>query len=130
VPPVAFQASFDDVVVRPNPGAALAAGTEKLASLRYLIILTAHWESSDSLDAERRDRFRADLVRLHREYFNKIDEIAMNCGVQQAMDAQKMVERTVKVPHCASPSVEPYPIEAHPDGPRRNEPHRDDHGWF
>lgn len=95
-------------------------GTEKLATLRYLIVLTAHWASSDCVDAERRARFHADLVRLHRQYSDKIDEIAMNCGVQQAMDAQKMVERTVKVPHCASPSTEA----------RQEEPQRDDHGWF
>lgn len=98
----------------------LATGTEELAELRYLIILLARWESADSVDEERRARFRSDLTSLHRQYFAKIDEIAMNCGVQQAMDAQRMVERTVTVPRNASPSIEPQPIE----------PQRDDHGWF
>jgi hypothetical protein len=103
-----------------DAGPALAAATEKLAALRYLIILTAHWASGDCVDAERRARFHADLVRLRREYSDKIDEIAMSFGVQQAMDSQQMVERTVSVPHCAIPSVEPQPIESQ----------QDDHGWF
>jgi hypothetical protein len=40
--------------------------------------------------------------------------------VQQAMDAQKMVERTVTVPHVVGSSIEP----------QCDEPQRDDHGWF
>ncbi len=110
-----FHASADDVNARRNFGHALAPGTEKLAELRYLIILTTRWESADCVDEERRARFRADLISLHRQYFAKIDEIAMSCGVQQAMDAQETVERTVTVPHNISPSVEPQ---------------RDEHGWF
>lgn len=115
MPPAISHSFADDVAARPSSGPAVATGPEKLAELRYLIILTARWESADNVDAERRARFRSDLVRLHREYFAKIDEIAMNCGVQQAMDTQEMVERTISVPSNASPPIEPQ---------------RDDHGWF
>ncbi len=113
--PAIIHPSAEDIAARPDPGYALAAGAEKLAELRYLIILTSRWESADNVDAERRARFRADLVRLHREYFAEVDEIAMRYGVQQAMDAQMMVERTVTVPDNIGPAIEPR---------------RDDHGWY
>jgi hypothetical protein len=113
--PAIAHPSAGDAAARPDSGYSLPAGAEKLAELRYLIILTSRWESAGNVDAERRARFRADLVRLHREYFAEIDEIAMRCGVQQAMDAQMMVERTVTVPDNIGPSAEPR---------------CDDHGWY
>lgn len=89
----------------------LATAAEKLAALRYLIILTARWESSDSVDLERREQMRRDLVRLRRQYFDKIDEIAMNHGVNHAMDAKEDVERSVKVPKGARPPMRSQEIE-------------------
>jgi len=76
-------------------GDLLAAYTEELATLRFTIILTAKWERSASEEMERRDDLRADLVSLRRDYSEKIDEIAMIFGVQQAMKAKERVERTV-----------------------------------
>ena len=81
----------------------LAAFTEKLASLRYLIILTARWEASDSIGHERRKLMMRDLVRLRREYSVLIDEIAMSFGIQAAMDAKEDVERRVVVPKGIKP---------------------------
>ena len=76
----------------------LAICTEELATLRFTILLTAKWEASAGEDMEYRDSLRADLVKLRREYYRTIDEIAMTFGVQQAMDAQEDVECTVTLP--------------------------------
>ena len=76
----------------------LAVAREELASLRFATILTARWEASASKDAMRRNEMRADLATLRRQYSQKIDEIAMSFSIQDAMDAQKEVERSVFVP--------------------------------
>lgn len=81
----------------------LMALTEKLASLRYLIILTARWEGADSVDLDHRKAMNRDLVRLRREYSLLIDDIAMNFGIPQAMDAKEVVERNVVVPKGIKP---------------------------
>ena len=76
----------------------LTARTEELAHLRFSIVLTAKWEATEIRDALHRKELRADLEQLHALYFQKIDEIAMNFGVQSAMEAKEKVERAVKVP--------------------------------
>lgn len=76
----------------------LAVAREELASLRFATILTARWEAAARSDVMRRNEMRADLKTLRRQYSEKIDEIAMNIGVQSAMDVQKEVERSVFVP--------------------------------
>jgi hypothetical protein len=76
----------------------LASDTEELGTLRFSIILTARWADSDSESPERRAELRADLALLRKHYSNKIDEIAMTFGVEQAMKAKDEVERTVIVP--------------------------------
>ena len=81
----------------------LMALAEKLASLRYLIILTSRWTASDSIGHERRKLMNRDLVRLRREYSTLIDEIAMNFGISAAMEAQENVECTVIVPKGIKP---------------------------
>jgi hypothetical protein len=78
--------------------ALLANDTEELGTLRFSIILTARWADSDSESPERRSELRADLVLLRKHYSDKIDEIAMTFGVEQAMKAKEEVERTVVVP--------------------------------
>ena len=85
----------------------LAACTEELAALRFLVILTARWEASDSLEREYRKLMRRDLAHLRRRYSDRIDEIAMSFGVQPAMDAKEDVERNVVVPRGMRP---PEPI--------------------
>ncbi len=81
-----------------TPEALFAYDTEELSALRFSIILTARWASSDSESPDRRAELRADLAQLRRHYSDKIDEIAMTFGVDQAMKAQEEVERTVVVP--------------------------------
>jgi hypothetical protein len=76
----------------------LASATESLARLRFSIILTARWEAEESEDTERRSELRDELAHLRMQYFDRIDEIAMTFGVQQAMNAQAEVESTVTVP--------------------------------
>ena len=66
--------------------------------MRFAIILTARWAASDSESPEHRAELRADLALLRKHYSNKIDEIAMTFGVEQAMKAKEEVERTVVVP--------------------------------
>ena len=90
----------DSLTALPAP---LAALTEKMAELRYHIILTARWEASVNVDQEEREVMRGDLVRLRKQYSDKIDEIAMTCGVQQAMEAQLDVEHRVHVPRNIAP---------------------------
>ncbi len=59
--------------------------------------------ASESETIERRTELRADLVLLRRHYEDKIDEIAMTFGVEQAMKVKADVERTVFVPREAKP---------------------------
>lgn len=86
-----------------SPAKNLATCTEKLAALRFMIVLTARWENSDNIDKKRRQRMHADLARLRKLYSERIDEIAMSFGVQQAMDAKEDVERGVTVPRGIEP---------------------------
>ena len=81
-----------------TPAALLACDTDELSALRFSIILTARWAASDSETPERRGELRADLAQLRKHYGDKIDEIAMTFGVDQAMKAKEEVERTVVVP--------------------------------
>jgi hypothetical protein len=69
------------------------ANTEELASLRYSVILTAKWEASEAEDAERQAELRTELNQLRYLYFDKIDQIAMNFGVQKAINAKEEAER-------------------------------------
>jgi hypothetical protein len=78
--------------------ALLADDTEELGTLRFAIILTSRWADSDSESPDHRAELRADLVLLRKHYSDKIDEIAMTFGVEQAMKAKEEVERTVVVP--------------------------------
>ncbi len=81
-----------------TPEALLTYDTEELSALRFSIILTARWADSDSESPDRRAELRADLAQLRKHYGDKIDEIAMSFGIDQAMKAQEEVERTVVVP--------------------------------
>ena len=101
--PAILDAPVDHLGPRNIPANNLAVCTEKLADLRFLIILTARWESSDNVDRAQRDLMHCDLVRLRRQYGDQIDEIAMSFGVQQAMDAKEDVERRVQVPAGVQP---------------------------
>jgi len=85
--------------------ALLAYEIEELAALRFSIILTARWEASEDQDPEQRAELRADLLLLRRHYGDKIDEIAMTFGVEEAMKAKNQVERTVTVPRDMKPIV-------------------------
>lgn len=84
--------------VRESREALLVYEIEELAALRFSIILTARWESSDIEEPDRRAELRADLKLLREHYGDKIDEMAMTFGVEQAMKAKEDVERTVVVP--------------------------------
>ncbi len=81
-----------------TPEALLTYDTEELSALRFSVILTARWADSDSESPDRRAELRADLAQLRKHYGDKIDEIAMSFGIDQAMKAQEEVERTVVVP--------------------------------
>jgi hypothetical protein len=83
----------------------LAYETEELAALRLSIILTARWEASGDDDPERRAELRDELALLRKHYGNKVDEIAMTFGIQQAMKTKEEVERTVIVPREIEPAT-------------------------
>jgi hypothetical protein len=85
----------------------LASNIDELAGLRFSIILTALWEASTNVDVEHRNELRSELDGLRRNYSGKIDEIAMTFGVQNAMKAQKEVERTVAIPLGMKPLMKP-----------------------
>ena len=89
--------------IRETREAMLAYETEELAALRFSIILTARWEASDDEDPQERAELRADLSLLRRHFGDKIDEIAMTFGVEEAMKARDTVERTVVVPRDLKP---------------------------
>lgn len=81
----------------------LAYETEELAALRFSIILTARWEASNDEDPQQRAELRADLSLLRRHFDDKIDEMAMTFGVEEAMKSKDRVERTVVVPRDLKP---------------------------
>jgi hypothetical protein len=89
--------------VKETREALLADETEDLAALRFSIILTARWEASEEEDPEQRAELRADLSLLRRHFDDKIDEIAMTFGVEEAMKTKDQVERTVVVPRDLKP---------------------------
>ena len=84
--------------VRETREALLEYDTEELSALRFSIILTARWEGSENEDQERRAELRQELAMLRKHYGDKVDEMAMTFGVDQAMKAKEEVERTVFVP--------------------------------
>jgi hypothetical protein len=98
--------------IRETRDALLAYETEELAALRFSIILTARWEASDDEAPDRRVELRDELALLRRHYGNKIDEIAMTYGVQQAMKTKEEVERAVIVPREAKLAKTPCRDEA------------------
>ena len=66
-----------------------AAVKAELAALRYLIILTARWKSSDSLYPQRRAELGTELEQHRIRYSQVIDEIAM-----KFMSSTRCVPRT------------------------------------
>jgi hypothetical protein len=84
--------------VHAKQGNSFAASAEELSSLCFSIILTSRWETLASKDVERRNDLRAELAELRRQYSQKIDDMAIAFGVQNAMNAKEEVERTVTVP--------------------------------
>jgi hypothetical protein len=84
----------------------LAYESEELAALRFSIILTARWAASDDEVPGRRAELRGELKLLRNHYGDKIDEIAMTFGVQQAIETADEVERSVVVPL----ELKPIPI--------------------
>jgi hypothetical protein len=89
--------------IKESREALLSYETEELAALRFSVILTARWEASEDEDPEERAGLRADLSLLRRHYGDKIDEIAMTFGVEEAIKAKDQVERTVVVPRDMKP---------------------------
>jgi hypothetical protein len=83
----------------------LAAMTQELAGLRFSILLLARWEASRKVDAASLKEMRRELAELRALYFEKIDELAMTFGVQQAMETQRSVERSVVVPRGMVPPL-------------------------
>jgi hypothetical protein len=83
----------------------LAAMTQELASLRFSIILLARWEASRSVDQQNLAELREELAHLRELYLEKIDDIAMTFGVQQAIDAKENVECSVAVPKNMMPPM-------------------------
>lgn len=97
-------------ISNPEPEAqesTLAASRDELGGLRFLIVLAGRWALSKNVDPECRAELRTELEHLHALYSEKIDAIAMRFGVQEAMNAQKEVERTVKVPRSMMPAILP-----------------------
>jgi hypothetical protein len=93
------------VYVRLKRESNLAAVTQELAGLRFSIILLARWEAARSVDACILAELRQELTELRALYFDKIDSLAMGFGVQQAMETQRSVERSVTVPKGMMPPL-------------------------
>jgi hypothetical protein len=83
----------------------LAAMAQELAGLRFSILLLARWEAARNVDASNLAALRRELADLRILYFDKIDALAMNFGVQQAMDTKQSVERSVVVPRGMAPPL-------------------------
>ena len=87
--------------------ALLAGQTDELAGLRFSILLTAKWESSETVSGERRAELRHELSILRSLYLNQLDEIAMSFGVQKAIYLKEEIERTIAIPEEMCPSAIP-----------------------
>ena len=103
---IAFEGSASRYV-RESPQTSLSDAVEQLAGLRFSIVLSARWENSGVLSAQARAELRDKLRQLRSRYSDKIDEIAMNHGVQAAIDAKEGVEREVTVPKNMEPPLQP-----------------------
>lgn len=101
--------TFDPVIrfVENTPEARLAAEIEELASLRSFIVLKARWDASGYLDKAHRAELCDELQEVRWLYAQKLDAIAMDFGVAQAIQARKDVERSIAVPQGV-PSVRRY----------------------
>lgn len=102
---------LDEVVIGPAAWDAgekretlLAVHKKELSYLRFSILLTGKWEALGGMGLERRNDLRAELAGLRRSYSQKVDEIAMAFSVQDAMNAQQEIERTVILPPSMKPS--------------------------
>ena len=87
--------------------AMLASQTEELAGLRFSILLTGKWETSETVTGERRAELRQELSILRSLYLNQLDEIAMTFGVRKAMELKEEIEHTVVLPDDVSPTAIP-----------------------
>jgi molecular chaperone DnaK (HSP70) len=85
----------------------LAATINDLAVLRFSIVVTAKWEVAESEDTERRTELRTELSNLRHLYFEKLDQIAMTFGVEQAMKAKEEVEGNFKTSREIKPAMTP-----------------------
>jgi hypothetical protein len=83
--------------------ASLSGVVEQLAGLRFSILLSGKWLGSVVLTGQARTELLDELRQLRLRYSNKIDEIAINYGVQAAIEAQEGVERQVTVPRHTTP---------------------------
>jgi hypothetical protein len=81
-----------------RPKDLLAAKTDELAGIHFSVLLTAKWERAEGVSSERRAQLRADLSNLRAIYYDKIDEIAMTFGIQEALDARKSAARAAALP--------------------------------
>jgi hypothetical protein len=127
--PISLEHSFDlyTGVIAPGPATRFveerreqlfASELEELAGLRFSIVITAKWESSGEEDPQRREELRIELEDLRTRYFDKIDHIAMNFGVAQAMRAKEEVERSVTLPLQVLSAIEQelgMPLDSAPD---------------
>jgi hypothetical protein len=96
-------ATTESVVERQH--ATLVEAIEQLAGLRFAIVLSARWESSEDLELSERNDLREELRMLRTRYSDKIDQIAMTYGVQAAINAKEGVEREVKIPKTMLPPL-------------------------
>ena len=71
--------------------------------MRFSIILTARSEASNDEAPDRRAELRDELALLRKHYGDKVDEIAMTFGIDQAIKTKDEVERTVIVPRDTQP---------------------------
>ena len=86
----------------PREGARPDADAEGEGARRHLPLEDGP-QDGDGADPQERAELRADLSLLRRHFGDKIDEIAMTFGVEEAMKARDTVERTVVVPRDLKP---------------------------
>jgi hypothetical protein len=97
----AFDCFFDEREAR------LAAKTGELAGLRLSVLLTAKWELEEGPGTDTRAQLHSELNNFRNLYFDKIDEIAMTFGIQEAIEAKQNVERSIELPVERGTGAEP-----------------------
>ncbi len=81
--------------MKTNPTNRRSQASPRHYSARFTIVTKARTEGDSRTPNETRYKLRSELSELRERYLNKVDEIAMQCGVAEALKIKKQVEQQI-----------------------------------